>query len=193
LLFHPLCRTNGDCETLPATDYPSLASCRQPCAATAACLQPCVYVSRRGILCNVLFGKYMSILVLNLRATTASRDSRRYTALVQATRGREIILPLTLIIIILRRRRTCAHSRIADAAAVAAKAEPPPDRIPSCIPPSCRSLVAAIRLVVFIVDMIIVTRCCCLHPMPQAFPKPWPAVPLSRRNCRAHPVRKLES
>jgi hypothetical protein len=39
--------------------------------------------------------------------------------------------------------------------------------------PSCRSLVAAIRLVVFnIVDMIIVTICYCLHPCYKHCPRP---------------------
>lgn len=82
---------------------------------------------------NLSFGEHVSIPTLdNLRATTASRDSRRYTALMQATRGREIISSSTLIT--LRRRRTCTQGRIADAAAVAAKAEPPFDRIPTRLP-----------------------------------------------------------
>jgi hypothetical protein len=120
----------------PPPNFCHHALCRQPCVATDACLQPCAYVSPRDTLCNVLLGKHMSILVLNLRATTASRDSRRYTALTQATCGREIVIsPGTLIILETQEAaRTCTQSRIADAAAVAAKAEPPPDRIPSQFP-----------------------------------------------------------
>ena len=121
----------------------------------------------------------MNILVLNndnnLRATTAGGDSRRYTTLMQATRGREIISPSMLITLSvvsgLRRRRTCTQSRIADAAAVVAKAEPPPDRIPGRFPfLPIASRGNNIRLVVFN-DMIIVTAAAAVFTHPTSIPQ----------------------